>query len=926
MISRKPSAAFLGTLCCLFVALLWAAASAFAADDLAKARGYLKDGDEKAAVIELKNVLQQDPGNAGARLLLGETYLKLRNGPSAEKEFRRVGDLGGDVKSWQLNLVEALLLQGKFSDALDTLDTVQTPSDKTEQARADALRGRAKLGLNQLPEAEDAFDEALRLDESNREAALGKIQLAFARGDFEAAAIAADSFLERFPNDEAALLIRAELHRRKGEVKQAAQRFEQVVKLDPNNIQAVLGHAVTMIGLGDIKAAKADLDRADEIQKDVPMSHYLRGVIAFQEKDWQAATDQLQRVLAVSPNHVQSQLLMGIISFARGDLQLADEYLSRVVAAMPDSLQAVKVLGATRIKLRQPQRAIEVLEPLATKTQDAQLMALLGSAYMLNGDQAKGQEWLNRAVDAAPDVAALRTQLALTMLAGGETDKAISELQSAVDLGQGVLQADVLLVLAHLKNKQFDAALKASKAMEERMPDSAIPYNLTGLALLAKGDTDKAAERFKKALEVDPKFVTAELNLARIDVSTNDLQAAQGRYEQVLKQQPGQLAAMLGLAALAERRGDTGAMLSWLEKARDANQQAVQPGLLLARHYLAHQAPLKALSAANALSTRFPDNPQVLEILGRAQALAGESANAVRTFEQLSQLRPKDPETLYLLGGARWKAGDLSGARTAFGEAIEVKPDFINARVALASLELQDGRPGEALDLAKQLERDYVKSAVGYQIEGAVHLAQKEPGDAARAFAAAYERDKSSAAALRLAHAYAQDNRRKDAIGVLEGWLAAQPDDTTAWGALALYYQLEGREADAIKAYEKVVQADQKNVVMLNNLAWLYQKEGDSRALETARKAYDLDPNRPEVADTYGWILLQEGKAQEGLTILQQASVSYPTQSEIGYHVAVGLSQAGRKEEAIKVLTRLLRDDPSFDQAKDAKALLQKLQ
>jgi putative PEP-CTERM system TPR-repeat lipoprotein len=925
MIPRNSSTPLRASAFLFLAGLLGSAVSAQAADSLAEARSYLASGDKKAAVIELKNALQQDPGNATARLLLGETYLRLGEGASAEKELRRAGDLGAAPKTWQLNLAEALLLQGKFSDALNALDAAKAPADKGDQARALALRGRAELGLRHLPEAEKAFDAALKLDANNREAGRGKIQLAFAKGDFDAAAGAADSFLARFPKDEAALLLRAELYRRKGDMKQAAGRFEQVTKLDPNNIQALLGHAVTMIGLRNLKAATADLDRADAIRKDTPMSHYLRGVIDFEQKDWQKAAEQLQRVLAVSPNHLQSQLLMGIISFAQGNLQLAEEYLSRAVAAMPDNAQAAKVLAATRIKLHEPQQAIDVLQPLAAKTKDAQLMALLGSAYMLKGDQTEGQEWLSRAVDAAPDVAALRTQLALTMLAGGETNKAISELQSAVDLGQGVLQADVLLVLAHLKNKQFDEAIKTSEALEKRMPDKAIPYNLTGLALLAKGETDKAAERFEKALAVDPKFITADLNLARIAVAKNDLEGAQKRYQEVLKQQPGQLVAMLGLAALAERRGDSAGMLSWLEKARDANPQDAQPGLRLARYYLSHNEPLKALDTANALSSRFQNNPLVLDALGRAQALAGEPANAVSTFEQLAQLRPNDPEVFYLMGGAKWKAGDLSGARAAFSKAVELKQDFVNARVALASLALKDGRAKEALDLAKQLQRDFPKSPLGYQLEGAVRLAQKEPGDAVTAFAAAYERDKSSPAALRLAQAYARDDRRKDAIEVLKGWLSGHPKDMAAWGLIALYYQLNGSNPDAIKAYEKVVQADPKNVVMLNNLAWLYQEQGDPRALETARKAYDLDPNKPEVADTYGWILLKRGKGQQGLPILQQAYVSYPTQPEIGYHVAVGLSQLGRKDEAVKVLTRLLRENENFDQAKDAKALLEKL-
>jgi Tfp pilus assembly protein PilF len=115
------------------------------------------------------------------------------------------------------------------------------------------------------------------------------------------------------------------------------------------------------------------------------------------------------------------------------------------------------------------------------------------------------------------------------------------------------------------------------------------------------------------------------------------------------------------------------------------------------------------------------------------------------------------------------------------------------------------------------------------------------------------------------------------------------------------------------------------DAVVLNNLAWLYQERGDARAVETARRAYEIAPDRPEVADTYGWVLLQQGQTNEALTILQQAYVSFPTQTEIGYHVAVALHQAGRAEESVKVLRRLLRENPSFPQASEAKALLQRI-
>ena len=290
------------------------------------------------------------------------------------------------------------------------------------------------------------------------------------------------------------------------------------------------------------------------------------------------------------------------------------------------------------------------------------------------------------------------------------------------------------------------------------------------------------------------------------------------------------------------------------------------------------------------------------------------------------QLRPDDARLQFLLGGSKWKAEDLFGAREAFNRAISLKPDLLDARAALAGVELQDGQVGKALEIAKQIQQDFPDSAVGFGIEGNIYLSQKRAGDALTALETGYSKQKSSQILLRLAQAYARADRRADAIRVLEDWMAEKPEDQSALGMLAMLYQAEARDSEAAKTYETLLQNKPKNVVILNNLAWLYQKSGDPRALETAKQAYDLDPNKPEVADTYGWIMLQNGKVQEGLSTLQQAYVAYPTQSEIGFHVAVALGQADRKDESIKLLRRLLRENPSFPQAQDAEALLEKLE
>jgi putative PEP-CTERM system TPR-repeat lipoprotein len=898
--------------------------AAWASDVSERAEALAAKGDLRAATIELKSALQQNPNDAKARLALARIYLRTGNGAAAEKEIRTAIDLGAGGTQAPVDLAEALVLQGKYDEALQRLDAAPDLPD-AERARATVLRGDAAAGQGKADEARALYAEAAQIDPSNERATVGLLRLALIEGDTAAAAKQADAFLEQFPDSADVLLIRADLHRAEGQYETSIGLFDRILAKDPKNMLARLGRATALIGLKNLDQARKDLDLVDQIQQDVPMTAYLRGVIEFQQKDWSKAAEYFDRVRSSAPGHVPSQLLLGIIRYSQGQLATADELLTNVVAAAPANLQARKVLAAINIKKREPKRAIEILEPVS-QDGDPQTMALLGSAYMLAGDSEKGQDWLNRAVEKAPDVAALRTQLALSLLAGGQTGKAIDELQSAVDLGQDVLQADVMLVLAHIKNKELDKAVAAGAALEQRRPQSPIAYNLTGLAYMAKGDLPAARARFEKALQVDPKFVTAEINLARLEVAEKNLDAAKAHYEAALKQSPKHLGAFLGLAAVAELNKDPQAVVSALERAQDANPKATQPGLLLTGFYIGKGDYAKALSVATDMSKRFPDDQSVLQMLARAQTLGGQASDAIRTFDELIRKNPRDAQLTYLSGAAHWKSGDYTGAQIAFKGALDLKPDLIDAQVALVSVSLEAGDTETAMRSARALQAARPDAALGYQLEGNVFLSKRDFKAAAGSYRNALSRQPSGAIARQLAQALTQAGDTKAALEVLEDWTQKNPSDLDSQAMIGLSLQQLGRASDAIAVYEKILeQAKTKSPLLMNNLAWLYQDRGDARAESLAKQAYDLAPNKPEIADTYGWILYNSGKKSEGLSILQQAYLAFPTQTEIGYHVAVALDGLGRGQEAVQVLRKMLQDNPKSDQAADAAKLLKKL-
>jgi putative PEP-CTERM system TPR-repeat lipoprotein len=891
-------------------------------EPLVEAQGLFDQGDFSAAEIQLKNLLRRDPNLLDARLLLARVYLRAGDGAAAEKELRRAMDLGADPADLRFDLVEASLQQEKFQDVLDSLDPAAVAAP--DRARAFALRGRAHIGLGQTSQAKQSFAEAAALDPTDQEAGAGLVRLALIDGDNGTADAESARLLEQFPDEVGVMLLRAEVERRLDNPEAAIGRFSEVLEQEPQNLRALLGRATTRVSVQQFDEARADLALVEEIQPNIVVVRYLRGVMAFYKRDWNGAAEQLQLVLGAQPGHIQSQLLMGIVSYARDDLQIAEEYLSRINAAMPDNPQAAKVLAATRLKLREPAAAAKALEPLAGSG-DAQIMALLGSAYMLAGDQEQGQEWLTRAVETAPDVAALRTQLALTLIAGGDMGGAIDELESAVDLGQEVLQADVLLVLAKLKEKEYDAAIEASRALEGRQPENPIAFNLTGLALLAQGKLDEARARFDKAIELDPEFATALINLARVEVANDDIDAAEAQYQRALEGSPRNLAALLGMAAIAELKQDDAGLLTWLNRAQDANPSAIQPGLLLSRYYIDRKDYLKALSVASDLAGRFPDNASALEMLGRSQTLSNEPASAVTTYDRILDQKPNDPRILYLKGGAEWKTENYAGAARSFEQAIALQPDFVDARVALASVHVAAEKFDAAQAVARALQEDYPDQALGYRIEGTIQMAANRAEDAIRPLERALELAPQPPLVRQLAEAYNQVARPADAVALLQRWSRQAPDDLPSQGMLAMLLHGEGREDEALPIYETLYSAGLNNILILNNLAWILHERGDKRALEIASKAYQLDPNRPEVADTYGWILFNSGERDRGLSILQQAHLAFPTQTEIAYHTAVALSGVGRGNEAVPILRRLVRDHPNSAQATDAQALLDKL-
>lgn len=894
---------------------------------LEKARQAINEREYKTAVIQLKNVLQREPSNLQARLRLSQVYLNLGLGAEAEKELTQAERLGLGRSLVLAPLSKAMLQQAAF-ERLTEISAAGVALAAEDKAALLARQAIAMEALKRPLEADALLSDAQSLAADSRVVLLSDARIKRARNRIDPALRIASLLLLRDSDDVDALLLQAELLITQGKGAEAVRDLERLVGLAPWNRSARVKYITAIIGIGDLDRAEEEIKKAAEPLKNVPYLDFLKGLVSFHRDQSDAARGAFERTLAKLPDYAPAHLYLGALAYREQQYETAEGHIRTYVDEFPQDSSSARLLSATLMRLQRPEEAAALLGPLVKKDpNNPQALALYGSAQMQMGNQVRGVELIDRAVKLAPDAAALRAQLALGYLFGGNDKQAEAALRDAVDLGGDLVQADVMLVLLALKRRDMPAALTAAREMGERRPDSALAPNLEGAAHLLAGDYGAARQAYQKALDIDPDFHTARLNLARVDIAENKLEAAEARLRKLLRVAPDEVGSYLALAEIAKRRDDEPTAIDWLERAMARNPANLQPGLRLLSYYQDQDSTLKALRVARQMLNANPTSSVAMRSMGLAQFRNGDHASAAASFQKLVQTVPTSANARYLLGVAQRDSGNARAAIQSLEQGWRLDSSKTNIGIALANLYNDAERYDDALQIAKKLQTNDQFSWAGYQLESNTYARAGEDEKALAALEKTVQLRPTSSLVILLAQSRYRAGNVDSAEQVLREWLAKQEKDLAAQTALATLLHQSGKRAAAIEAYEAVVHIEPDHIMALNNLAWLYHEAGDDRSLSTARKALSLAPDRAEIADTLGWVLVQNKQYSEGLVHLREAGLRMPENLDIQYHIAEALVGVGRPDEAIETLDKILPkgEAVSFPSAKEARELLKRL-
>lgn len=889
---------------------------------LERAKQQQDEGNLRGSVIELKNALRLNPDSVEGRWMLGNIYLEVGDGAGAEKELSRAAELGIPAATARVPLARAYLLQGQFDRVLKEVSPAQELSD-ADNAWLHAVRGQAHLYRGEIAEAAGEFDAALQKKAGFALARVGQAQVALAQNKREEARAAVQGVVADSADSAEAWSLLGDIELASGGAAKAEEAYGKAVELHKYPGMDLAKRAAVRIQLQKYPEAEADIKALKKAGfKDHPYVNYIAGINYFRQAKYQEALTAFEASDRSLPSSLPTEMYLATTHYILGHLEQARDYAGRVQSRAPQSLSAKRLLGAIDIDRAQFDAAGDVLQTaLRESPNDPAVIDMLAKLSLLKGDTSQGVKYYQRLVSLQPGSSQARSMLMTAKLLDGESlDESIGAQDGAPS---DAFSQEFLRALEAFRDKNFGLALERAQKLREQYPDKVDPIKLVAACHLALGQWDKAKVELEKAIKLAPGDASSVMNLAKVEAQAGNLKRAKSLLTDLVKNQPANEQAALLLAEVEGRLDNNKAGVEVLEQVVQSNAGALAARAKLAEAYLQAGNPAKVLEVTRGLtSEQLKQQPALFEFRGKAQMLTGDPVAAKATFEQWVKAVPESAAARFYYGDSLALSGDAARARKELDKAIQLDPSYLPARIGEIKMLVQAGDVDKAKKALAKLKQDFGARPEVLSIDGWFALGVGDYAAAEKTLADALKQRPNTELAILHVRALWAQKKHDQALKTMQAWLKDHPQDIAMLLHQADAYLGLNRANDAIPVYARIVELNPNHVPSLNNLAWLSRDKDLKKAIEHAKRAYDLAPNDPYVLDTFGMLTLQSGDVTRASRLLEDAAKAAPADAQIQLHYGRALIQQKRPRDARKVLEALIKRAPESPSAQEARTLL----
>ncbi|MGB2717367.1 MAG: tetratricopeptide repeat protein [Vicinamibacterales bacterium] len=374
------------------------------------------------------------PEKADAHAGLAAIHLRRGRYPDAAENARAAIALNPSIAPAHLTLAASLVRQGSADSLPAAQKAVEVAPTNTE---AHMALGEAFAIAGKPAEAEASFRKLLELAADNAEAHARIAELLLRKGDFDGAIASSDTALKLNKDLNRLYSVRGRAHSEKGHEDQAFEDLQRAVAVRPDDTAAhfVLGRMYQRrknfdLAANHYKSAATGQGQVDE-------AHLGLADVLVAKRDFGAAREHVERVASGLPNSARAQYLLGVLRVQQGQFDAALKALERAVTLDPKLGMAHYESGRVlREHMKDPARAVASLEKAAAlEPENPDVLSEYGVALFEVKQPDRALEMLQKAA-ATPGFSSPMglTVLGLVLKDRQRFDEALTYLLKAVEL------------------------------------------------------------------------------------------------------------------------------------------------------------------------------------------------------------------------------------------------------------------------------------------------------------------------------------------------------------------------------------------------------------------------------------------------------------------------------------------------------------
>jgi tetratricopeptide (TPR) repeat protein len=711
-----------------------------------------------------------------------------------------------------------------------------------------------------------------------------------------------------------------------GKVREAAIEFENAIQLDPRFAEAHYQLAQCYLKESIWNGAYQELLSTADLQpQNVDALTDLAKLLLAAGK-FQDARDRAAAALAVKPESFDAQLQIASADTALGNEDLAAEEGQKAIEFAPGRPEGYIVLALTEVKEKKLDKAEGSFQKaISTNAGFLPGRLLLGDFFQQLRRWPEAEEQFKAAIAVAPDNPSPRTALARLYLA---------------------------------QDRKTDAERTMAEAKSAVTGDP-LGYRLLGDYYISVGDTEKALAEFSSLSEGHPKDLGVQRTYVQLLLARNRVEEANTLNERIIKENPGDLEALIVRGQILLRNGNSTDAISALQNAiKNAPDNAVGHfylGVAFRQAGMPERAEGEWRTAAR-LAPSMVDAQRVLASLALSRS---DWSSLAEIAGKLIQTQPRAALGYGYRGMERLARGDQASAEMNFSKAIELAPGDAAGYIEMAKLRSLQKRPGEAEMLLQQAlvhdpnstdalntlalmdlqEKQPAKALTAvreqilkspnnsgfYILLGNLLLNAKDEGGAETAMQKAVDLDPNNVnALLRLAQIHVQRGAMDRAIADYQQAKLKNPRDVRLHLGLGSLEEDRGNWQQAQTLYREALQIKPDDPAVANNLAYSMIEHGGDKVVavslaQTARRGL---PNLASTADTLGWAYYYQGAFPSAVSALQTAIKDSPENPTYHYHLGLAYQKTNNSTQAKEQLERALELHPSPQQANEIRKAL----